>query len=63
MVYGYLMAIKALYGVDAYENAAYYLYEVPSSIQHLGKCIVKDDDGNEYDASKLSEYVKWIMSL
>ena len=63
MVHGYVTAIGAMYGGQAKDDVLYYLYDVPNQMKHNGKCIVKDDDGNEYNANNLSEYVKFIMSL
>jgi hypothetical protein len=63
MLHGFLEAIDVLYGIDARQQIYYYLYEAPSVMKHSGKCIVKDSDGNEYNANNLSEYVKWLMSV
>ena len=63
MVYGYLEAIEACHGRDTREHVSYWLYDVPSIAKTHGKCEVKDQHGKVYDASKVDEYVKWIMAV
>jgi hypothetical protein len=63
MVHGYLEAIEACHGADARYNVSYWLYEVPSMMEHYGDCEVKDQHGKAYDASKVDEYVKFIMAV
>ncbi len=60
---GFLSAIESLHGYEAVEHIEYYLYEVPSLVEKNGKCFCRTKDGVEYDASKLSEYVKWLMAI
>lgn len=53
--------------LDAIEPGAgdlvsYFIYDVPSMMERIGKCICTDASGKEYDAGKMGEYVKWVMS-
>ncbi len=60
---GYLSAIEELHGYQAVEHIEYYLYEVPMMMKSNGHCTVTTKNKVEYDASKLSDYVKWILSI
>jgi hypothetical protein len=61
MVHGYLEAIEVCHGIGAREHVSYWLYDVPSIARVHGKCEVKDQHGKVYDASKVSEYVKFVI--
>jgi len=60
---GFLSAIESLHGYEAVEHIEYYLYDVPDMMKSHGQCVITTKDGVEYDASKLSDYVKWILSI
>jgi hypothetical protein len=55
---GFLRAVEVMYGKDADEHVAYWVYEVQPSKNKL-ECTFR---GKKYNAKNLNEYVDWILA-
>lgn len=62
MVHGFVCAIEAAYGKIIADELHYFLYQVPSVANINGKCVVKDKEGNTYDANNIESYVSFLIA-